>query len=75
MRLICANMHGLEKRIRSAMNVLTSGLDALFASNNKFVKQFSNWGLRQLNRQGSDQKIINTTGSCLSYLIERIHNA
>lgn len=41
-----------------AMNTLTSGLDALFASNNKLVKQFTNWGLRQLNHQASVKKLL-----------------
>jgi 2-polyprenylphenol 6-hydroxylase len=41
-----------------SMNTLTSGIDALFASNNKFFKQFTNWGLRQLNRQASVKKIL-----------------
>ena len=41
-----------------SMNVLTSGLDSLFASNNKFVKQFTNWGFRQLNRQVNVKKLL-----------------
>ena len=41
-----------------SMNVLTSGLDILFASNNKFVKQFTNWGFRQLNRKVNVKKLL-----------------
>jgi 2-octaprenylphenol hydroxylase len=41
-----------------AMNALTSGLDALFASDSKMFKQLSSWGLRQLNRQGAVKKLL-----------------
>ena len=41
-----------------AMNTLTSGLDALFASNSRVLKQLTNWGLRQLNYQGSVKKLL-----------------
>jgi ubiquinone biosynthesis UbiH/UbiF/VisC/COQ6 family hydroxylase len=41
-----------------AMNSLTSVLDALFASDNKMLKHFSNWGFRQLNRQGNIKKLL-----------------
>jgi hypothetical protein len=40
------------------MNSLTSVLDALFASDNKMLKHFSNWGFRQLNRQGNIKKLL-----------------
>jgi len=41
-----------------AMNSLTSGLDALFASDHKMLKQLTNLGLRQLNRQTSIKKLL-----------------
>jgi ubiquinone biosynthesis UbiH/UbiF/VisC/COQ6 family hydroxylase len=41
-----------------AMNTLTSGLDTLFASDNRLLKHFTNWGLRQLNRQVSVKKLL-----------------
>lgn len=41
-----------------AMNTLTSGLDALFASDSKVFKQLTNWGLRQLNHQKSVKKLL-----------------
>jgi 2-polyprenylphenol 6-hydroxylase len=40
------------------MNVLTSGLDALFASDSKIFKQLAKLGLRQLNRQRSVKKLL-----------------
>ncbi len=40
------------------MNALTSGLDALFASDSKMLKQLTSWGLRQLNRQVSVKKLL-----------------
>jgi ubiquinone biosynthesis UbiH/UbiF/VisC/COQ6 family hydroxylase len=41
-----------------AMNTLTSGLDALFASDSKMLKQLTSWGLRQLNRKASVKKLL-----------------
>jgi len=41
-----------------AMNTLTLGLDALFASDSKGLKQLTSWGLRQLNHQGSVKKLL-----------------
>ncbi len=41
-----------------AMNTLTSGLDALFASDSRVLKQLTNWGLRQLNRQANVKKLL-----------------
>ena len=40
------------------LNSLTSGLDYLFANDNKLVKQASAWGLRQLNRQAVMKKLL-----------------
>jgi 2-polyprenylphenol 6-hydroxylase len=41
-----------------AMNTLTSGLDTLFASDSRVVKQLTNWGLRQLNHLGRVKKLL-----------------
>jgi 2-polyprenylphenol 6-hydroxylase len=41
-----------------AMNTLTSGLNALFASDSSVLKQLTSWGLRQLNHQGSIKKLL-----------------
>lgn len=50
------------ERARSAdiatMNTLTTGLDALFASESGMIKKVTNWGLRQLNRQTSLKKLL-----------------
>jgi 2-polyprenylphenol 6-hydroxylase len=49
-------------RARSAdiatMNTLTTGLDALFASDSEMVKKVTNWGLQQLNRQSTLKKLL-----------------
>ena len=41
-----------------AINVLTSGLDTLFATDSRMLKQLTNWGLKQLNRRLSVKKIL-----------------
>lgn len=41
-----------------AMNMLTSGLDSLFASDVSVVKQCAHWGFKQLNRNGSIKKLL-----------------
>jgi 2-polyprenylphenol 6-hydroxylase len=41
-----------------AMNTLTTGLDALFASDSRMLKQLTSWGLRQLNRKASVKKLL-----------------
>ena len=41
-----------------AMNTLTSGLDALFATDSRVFKQLTNWGLRQLNHQAGVKKLL-----------------
>jgi ubiquinone biosynthesis UbiH/UbiF/VisC/COQ6 family hydroxylase len=40
------------------INTLTTGLDKLFASDSRFIKQVTNWGLRQLNRQAAIKKLL-----------------
>jgi 2-polyprenylphenol 6-hydroxylase len=40
------------------MNMLTTGLDYLFASENSMVMKATNWGLRQLNRQTTIKKLL-----------------
>jgi 2-polyprenylphenol 6-hydroxylase len=42
----------------AAMNMLTTGLDALFASDISLMKQVTNWGLRQLNCQVTLKKLL-----------------
>jgi 2-polyprenylphenol 6-hydroxylase len=42
----------------ATMNTLTTGLDALFASDSSMMKQVTNWGLRQLNRQSALKKLL-----------------
>jgi 2-octaprenylphenol hydroxylase len=41
-----------------AMNMLTSGLDALFGNDSKLVKLLTNWGLGQLNRHTTIKKLL-----------------
>jgi 2-polyprenyl-6-methoxyphenol hydroxylase-like FAD-dependent oxidoreductase len=42
----------------ASMNLLTTGLDYLFASENAAVKKATNWGLRQLNQQTAIKKLL-----------------
>jgi 2-polyprenyl-6-methoxyphenol hydroxylase-like FAD-dependent oxidoreductase len=42
----------------ASMNLLTTGLDYLFASENAAVKKATNWGLRQLNQQTAIKKLF-----------------
>jgi 2-polyprenylphenol 6-hydroxylase len=42
----------------ASMNMLTSGLDALFAVENSMVKNMAGWGLKQLNRQATVKKLL-----------------
>ena len=42
----------------ASMNALTTGLDALFASNINLVKKWTHWGLRQLNQQSAIKKLL-----------------
>ena len=42
----------------AAMNGLTSGLDALFSSENSMIKNMSAFGFRQLNRQPTLKKLL-----------------
>jgi 2-octaprenylphenol hydroxylase len=68
-----ANMHTMQDigesaflrkyaRARQAdiatMNTLTSGLDALFASDSTVMKKVTGWGVRQLNRQQTLKKLL-----------------
>ena len=50
------------ERVRKAdiisMSGLTSGLDALFASEQSMLKKLTNFGIQQLNRQGTMKKIL-----------------
>lgn len=41
-----------------SMNSLTSGLDYLFATEQSMLKQLTNFGMRQLNREGFAKKIL-----------------
>jgi 2-polyprenylphenol 6-hydroxylase len=41
-----------------SMNMLTSGLDALFAVENSTVKNMAGWGFKQLNRQATVKKLL-----------------
>jgi 2-octaprenylphenol hydroxylase len=73
LEFILANAHAMQdigehgflrkyERARGAdiavMNTLTTGLDALFASESRMMKKVTNWGLRQLNRQASLKKLL-----------------
>lgn len=40
------------------MNTLTTGLDALFASDSAMIKKITAWGLRQLNHQATLKKLL-----------------
>jgi 2-polyprenylphenol 6-hydroxylase len=42
----------------ATMNVLTSGLDALFANNNEIIRKVTGWGFKQLNHQATFKKIL-----------------
>ncbi len=42
----------------ATMNALTTGLDALFASDSNLVKKWTHWGLRQLNHQVTIKKLL-----------------
>ncbi len=42
----------------ATMNALTTGLDALFASDINLVKKWTHWGLRQLNQQATIKKLL-----------------
>lgn len=42
----------------ATMNVLTTGLDELFASDINLVKKWTHWGLRQLNQQAAIKKLL-----------------
>jgi 2-polyprenylphenol 6-hydroxylase len=42
----------------ASMNILTSGLDALFAVENSMVKNIAAWGFKQLNRQATIKKLL-----------------
>lgn len=42
----------------ATMNTLTSGLDALFASESEVLKNMTGWGLKQLNRQAILKKLL-----------------
>ncbi len=70
---LIANAHGMRdigefaflrqyERVRgmdiATMNMLTTGLDYLFASDSVMVKKATNWGLRQLNGQRTIKKLL-----------------
>jgi 2-polyprenylphenol 6-hydroxylase len=42
----------------ASMNMLTSGLDTLFAVENSMVKNVVDWGFKQLNRQATIKKLL-----------------
>ena len=42
----------------ATMNTLTTGLDALFASESEVLKNMTGWGLKQLNRQTILKKLL-----------------
>ena len=42
----------------AGMNMLTSGLDALFATENNMVKKGVAWGFKQLNDQATVKKLL-----------------
>jgi 2-polyprenylphenol 6-hydroxylase len=42
----------------ASMNMLTSGLDALFAVENSTVKNMAGWGFKQLNSQATVKKLL-----------------
>jgi 2-polyprenylphenol 6-hydroxylase len=42
----------------ASMNILTSGLDTLFAVENNMVKNITGWGFKQLNRQATVKKLL-----------------
>jgi ubiquinone biosynthesis UbiH/UbiF/VisC/COQ6 family hydroxylase len=42
----------------ASMNTLTSGLDALFASENSWLNSLTDWGFKQLNTQATIKKLL-----------------
>lgn len=42
----------------ASMNILTSGLDYLFASEHGAIKQMAGWGMKQLNKHASIKQIL-----------------
>ena len=42
----------------ATMTTLTTGLDALFASDKALVKKVTIWGLQQLNKQAAIKKLL-----------------
>ena len=42
----------------ATMNTLTSGLDALFASNSEILKRAGTWGFKQLNQQAKLKELL-----------------